>query len=97
MKEKILDWAKERNLLHEENHTKQYIKLVEELGELGSAILKKDEPDMVDALGDIQVVLIILAEQLGLDLEECLKVAYDEIKDRKGVTQNGTFIKNETI
>lgn len=94
MKDKVIEWAKQRDLIHEANHTKQYIKLVEEVGELGSAILKQDEPNIVDALGDIQVVLIILAEQLGIDLDACLSVAYDEIKNRTGVTKNGSFHKD---
>lgn len=93
-KKLVLEWAKERDLLHYENHTKQYIKLVEEVGELGSAILKQDESNIIDALGDIQVVLIILAEQLGLNLDECLESAYNEIKNRKGVTKNGSFHKD---
>jgi NTP pyrophosphatase (non-canonical NTP hydrolase) len=93
MKDKILDWARPKELLRYDNHLKQYAKLQEETNELLVALIDKNANEIVDALGDIQVVLIILAEQLGLDLEACLKVAYDEIKDRKGVTQNGTFIK----
>lgn len=93
MKENILIWAKERNLLKPENQTKQYIKLAEEVGELGAAILKNDIIKIIDGIGDIQVVLIILAEQLNLDYDSCLSAAYEEIKNRKGKTVNGTFIK----
>lgn len=93
MKDKIIEWAKERGLINEENAPKQFIKLTEEVGELASALLKKDPYETIDAIGDIQVVLIILCEQLGLNYDECLESAYNEIKDRKGKLVNGTFIK----
>jgi len=67
------------------------------VGELSNAMLKDNKSEQIDALGDINVVLIILAEQLGFDLDTCLQCAYNEIKDRKGQTLNGTFIKDETI
>ena len=50
-----------------------------------------------DGIGDVIVTLVILAEQQGLSLEECLQAAWDEIKDRKGKTVNGTFIKEEDL
>ena len=94
MKDKILEWAEPKGLLNPQIAPQQFIKLVEEVGELGSAILKDKKEEIVDALGDIQVVLTILAKQLDLDLDECLKSAYNEIKDRNGKTINGTFIKD---
>jgi NTP pyrophosphatase (non-canonical NTP hydrolase) len=93
IKEKVLEWANERNLLHNENALKQYSKLQEESNELLIGILDKDPYEIIDALGDIQVVLIILANQLGFDIDECLESAYNEIKDRKGKTIGGNFIK----
>jgi len=93
MKKKVLEWAEPKGLLNPEFAPKQFMKLVEEVGELSNAILKDDFKEQIDALGDIQVVLIILAEQLGFDLDTCLQCAYDEIKNRKGKTINGSFIK----
>jgi NTP pyrophosphatase (non-canonical NTP hydrolase) len=93
MKKEILNWAKERNLLEKSNSSKQFIKLVEELGELASAMGKGDIVNIIDAIGDIQVVLIILAAQYDLDVDDCLNTAYLQIKDRKGKTINGIFIK----
>lgn len=93
IKEKVLEWANERNLLHNENALKQYSKLQEESNELLIGILNKDPYEQQDALGDCFVVLIILANQLGHDLDKCLEMAYDEIKDRKGKTIDGNFIK----
>jgi phosphoribosyl-ATP pyrophosphohydrolase len=93
IKEKVLEWANERNLLHNENALKQYSKLQEESNELLIGMLNKDPYEIIDAIGDIQIVLIILANQLGFDIDECLESAYNEIKDRKGRTENGNFIK----
>lgn len=93
-KEKIENWAKERDLLKPENAKTQLIKVMEELGELSKAILKNDIVQQIDGLGDVQVTLIILAKQLGLDYDACLEAAYKEISERKGKTINGTFIKN---
>lgn len=95
MKNEVLKWAEERGLLKPENATKQTLKLTEEVGELASAILKNKAFEQIDAIGDIQVVLIILSAQLGYDYDECLKRAYAEIQNRKGKTINGTFIKEE--
>jgi NTP pyrophosphatase (non-canonical NTP hydrolase) len=91
----ILDWAEERGILHALNPYPQTLKVVEEVGELSSAILKSDKEKTIDAIGDVMVTLIILSGQLELDLYECLESAYNEIKDRKGKTINGTFIKQE--
>lgn len=94
MKEKVLKWADERNLLHNENALKQYSKLQEESNELLLSILNKDPYAQIDAIGDCAVVLIILANQLGHDFDKCLESAYEEIKDRTGQTINGTFKKD---
>lgn len=94
MKELILNWARERNLLKHTNSNKQFIKLVEEVGELASGIAKNDLIGIIDSIGDIQVVLIILAKQYDLDIDVCLEAAWQEIKDRKGTTKNGIFIKD---
>jgi NTP pyrophosphatase (non-canonical NTP hydrolase) len=93
MKNNILKWAEPKGLLNPQIAPQQFMKLVEEVGELSNAILKDDKAEQIDALGDIQVVLIILAEQLGFDLDTCLECAYNEIKNRKGKTINGSFIK----
>lgn len=91
---KILEWAKERGILIPDNATKQMLKLTEEVGELAGAIAKNNKTDQIDAIGDIQVVLIVLSEQLGINYKEALESAYNVIKDRKGKTINGVFIKD---
>lgn len=94
--EKVIEWAKERQLIKLGNAPKQLIKLSEEVGELGSAFLKNEYSEIKDAVGDIMIVLTILCEQLSIDMNQCYKDAYNVIKDRKGKTENGTFVKDET-
>lgn len=79
LKPLILEWAKEKNLLVAENAPKQRLKLIEECGELASAILKNDVKEQKDAIGDIFVVLVILAEQLGDEIYQYYE--YDSASD----------------
>ena len=75
----------------------QYIKLQEEAGELAKAILNEDQEEIIDAIGDIGVVLTNLSYLCGYSIEECLESAYNVIKTRKGKMENGTFIKEELL
>ena len=93
-KEEILEWAEPKGLLNPQLAPQQFMKLSEEVGELANAILKGNKIEQIDALGDIRVVITILAEQLGFDIDECEEIAYQEIKNRTGKTINGTFIKD---
>ena len=92
-KNEVLNWANERGLLKPENKLMQMGKMVSEVGELCDAIIKDDKNGQIDGIGDVLVTLIILSNQLGYDIEDCLEVAYTEIKNRKGKNINGTFIK----
>ena len=94
MNDLVLQWADERGLLKAENAPRQMLKLIEEVGELAGAMAKNKQGDIVDAIGDIQVVLIILSKQLGYDYEQCLVDAYNVIKERKGKLINGVFVKD---
>lgn len=87
-------WGKEHGI---NNPDKQTIKLMEEVGELANEISRSryNTPEVKDALGDIGVVLIILADILGYDFRDCLETAYDVIEGRTGKTVNGSFIKSE--
>lgn len=96
-RKKVIDWANERNLIHEENAKTQFIKLIEEVGEMGKSLLKNNKEQLKDDFGDVQIVLIILAEQLGINLDECLELAYNEIKDRKGKMIGGSFVKESDL
>lgn len=103
---KVIKWAEERNLIEGSSPTRQIYKTMEEATELAVAIgaydleASYDEPFLndhinavQDAIGDVTVTLIIIAEQVGISFESCLAAAYEQIKDRKGRMQNGLFIK----
>jgi NTP pyrophosphatase (non-canonical NTP hydrolase) len=89
----IRDWAKERGIYEKGDSKTQYIKLMEEAGELAQALLKNDKPEVIDAIGDIAVVLTNLAYLEGMAIEDCVSIAYNEISNRKGKMINGTFVK----
>ena len=90
----IRSWAEERGIYAKGDPKTQYVKLIEEVGELAKAILKDDKKEQIDAIGDSIVVLTNLAHLLGFKVEDCIDAAYNEIKNRKGSMQNGTFVKN---
>lgn len=69
----ILEWAEQRNLLYEENAINQRLKLIEECGELAKAILENNINKQKDGIGDVFVVLMILAAQLNIDLDLILE------------------------
>lgn len=107
LEEKVLEWADGHNLLHEENSGKQFMKFIEEVFEFKtemdfysgkSEVLSSVSKNLMkDEMGDIFVTLIILCKQLGIKPQECLELAYEKIKDRKGETRNGWFIKAEDL
>ena len=90
----IRAWANERGLYDKGDPKTQALKLVEEVGETCRAILKADATQIIDGIGDCVVVLTNLSELCGVPIEECIRSAYDEIKDRKGKMDNGTFKKD---
>ena len=97
--EAIIQWAEDRNMIKPDRLTglAQLAKVTEELGELSAGINKNDEDKVKDSLGDILVTLIILAQDLNLDLLDCLNSAYNVIKNRKGKTINGVFVKESDL
>ena len=90
--EKIQNWVSDRNLETQDPRI-QMCKTMEEMGELANAINKGNKADAMDGIGDVVVTLICISMQLDIDFNECLKMAYDEIKDRKGKMVNGMFVK----
>mgnify|MGYP001354229247 CR=1 FL=1 len=94
--DKIEQWATDRDL-HTADPSKQVIKLGEEFGELCEGMSKADFDKIVDSIGDMYVVLTILSLQLGIKIDDCVAVAYDEIKDRKGRMVDGVFVKEDDL
>nr|WP_233204503.1 MazG-like family protein [Sporosarcina sp. P17b] len=92
----IRTWAIYRGL-DTADSTKQALKLGEEFGELCQGLAKSRPDEVKDALGDMFVVMTILAMQEGVAIEECVQIAYNEIKDRKGEMVNGVFVKEDDL
>lgn len=93
---KIENWARKRKL-HQADPAKQTLKLGEEFGELCEGLAKGRKEQVKDSIGDMYVVLTILAMQMNLNIEECIAAAYEEIKDRKGMMVNGMYVKEEDL
>lgn len=92
----IKQWAEDRNL-HTADPNKQALKLGEEFGELCQGLAKGNKDLVIDSIGDMYVVMTILSMQLGINIDDCINIAYDEIKDRKGKMINGVFIKESDL
>lgn len=93
----IRRWALDRGIYDKGDAKTQYVKLMEEAGELAQALLKDDKKEIVDAIGDMVVVLTNLTSlATDIRIEDCIDSAYNEIKNRKGEMKNGTFVK-ETL
>jgi len=90
----ICQWAQDRNLIEGSDLKSQFVKLIEEAGELANAIAKHDYAEFADAIGDMVVVLTIMAAQNGMQIEDCIDGAWQEIKDRKGQMVDGIFLKD---
>ena len=91
----IRDWAGERGLYTKGDKKTQFCKLMEEAGELGRAVLKDDQIEFEDAIGDMVVVLTNMAHLGGTTIENCIDTAYKVISKRTGKMVNGTFVKDE--
>lgn len=90
----IRDWAEKKGIYKKGDAKTQCIKLFEEAGELSKSILKNDEEEFIDAIGDCVVVLTNLAKLKGYKIEDCINSAYKVIAKRTGKMENGTFVKD---
>ena len=89
-----IQWGEARGIVQNSTAYAQAVKTKEELQELFTAIAKGDRAEMADAYGDILVTLVMGCACADLDLVECFKGSYNEIKDRKGyLNEDGIFVK----
>ena len=92
---KIIQWAEARKIIPNSNPETQLLKAMSELGELADATIKKDQEGIVDGVGDVMVCLINYCALQDINLVDCMEVAYDQIKNRKGtLLPNGLFVKS---
>ena len=97
MFENIRQWADERGIYDKGDTKTQLIKLQEEMGELAKATLEQNHDEVVDAIGDMVVVLTNLAHLNDVHIETCIAEAYNVIAKRKGKMINGTFVKTDGL
>ena len=91
---KIIQWAEARLIIPNAKPHTQLMKAVSEMGELCDAELKGNMPMIKDGVGDVLVCLINYCALKDINLVNCIEEAYEQIKDRKGVTlPDGTFVK----
>lgn len=91
---KIIQWSEARRIIPNSTPEVQLLKAMSELGELADATIKKDQEAVIDAVGDVMVCLINYCALQDLNLVNCMEVAYDQIKNRKGtLLPNGLFVK----
>jgi NTP pyrophosphatase (non-canonical NTP hydrolase) len=90
----VIAWATQKGILNNGTPRAQAMKTWEETDELIQAIENDDREEIIDALGDILVTIIIQAEMQGLSLTECLNSAYNVISKRTGKMVDGQFIKD---
>jgi hypothetical protein len=96
--ESVINWGEARGITENSDAKTQYLKLVEEVGELGGAIARGRRDDMLDACGDIIVVALMIMAIEDTSIDECLGKAWNEIKDRKGFLRpDGVFVKEEDL
>ena len=94
---KIIQWAEARKIIPNSNPETQLLKAVSELGELADATIKKDQDGIIDGVGDVMVCLINYCALQDINLVDCMQVAYDQIKNRRGtLLPNGVFQKDAT-
>lgn len=90
----VIRWAEARKIIPNATPQAQLNKALEELAELFKAESQKNLDKIKDGVGDVVVCLINYCALTDIDLVECLALAYDEIKDRKGtLMSDGTFVK----
>lgn len=92
----VEQWSTDKGL-HKAESSKQFLKVSEEVGEVAAALARNDMHELKDGIGDVIVTLIILGQQNGLTIQECLEQAYNEIAGRTGQMVDGVFVKSEDL
>ena len=93
--EEIIQWGRDKGILEHSDSKTQCLKTMSEVGELADAVAKGE--GIEDHVGDIIVTLILLCELKGVEIDDCIEVAWEEIKNRQGKMQNGTFVKENKL
>lgn len=95
LKNSVLYWAESKGIFEKATPQTQANKTLEEVTEMFNALSSGDKPELIDALGDILVTIIIQSEMHGLDIVDCLESAYNVISKRTGKMIKGQFVKDK--
>lgn len=95
--EKVIQWGVDKGILDKADAKAQMLKCMAEVGELADGVAKGDIDEIIDGVGDVMVTLILLCNIKEINLTYCLKTAYEEIKNRKGIMQDGVFVKQTSV
>ena len=91
---KIIQWSEDRKIIPHSTPEVQLLKAMSEMGELADATIKKDKEAVIDSVGDVMVCLINYCALQDINLVNCMEIAYDQIKNRRGrLLPNGVFLK----
>ena len=92
----VVRWGEARGIIQNSDAKTQLLKAFSEMGELADAITKRNRGAIIDGLGDILVCLVMVAAIEDVDLKQCFRSAYAEIKDRTGyLNKEGVFVKDD--
>lgn len=90
----VVRWSEARKIIPNSTPHAQLLKALSEMGELADATLKGQKEEAMDAVGDVMVCLINYCALQDFNLVDCLEMAYDQIKHRKGTLMaSGVFVK----
>lgn len=90
----IIRWAEARKIIPNSTPEVQLLKAMSEMGELADATIKKDKEVIMDSVGDVMVCLVNYCALQDINLVDCMEIAYDQIKNRRGtLLPNGLFVK----
>ena len=95
LEQKVIEWAVDKGIMDKSDPKSQLLKTVSEIGELADAVNQDDMEELIDAVGDTLVTLIILCKMKNVEITNCLNSAYSVIANRTGSMQNGVFVKDE--
>ena len=94
---KIIQWSEARKIIPNSTPEVQLLKAMSEMGELADATIKHDKEAVIDAVGDVMVCLVNYCALQDINLVDCMEVAYDQIKNRRGtLLPNGLFVKESS-
>jgi NTP pyrophosphatase (non-canonical NTP hydrolase) len=92
---KIIQWSEARKIIPNSTAEVQLLKAMSEMGELADATIKNDKEGIVDSVGDVMVCLINYCALQDIHLVDCMEIAYDQIKNRRGtLLPSGVFQKD---